>query len=170
MSVSGTEQDTSIVRYLLLSGADPAMPDALGRSPHDLAIECEFAEAVDLFEATPPTEEECDAFYATSRTANLVQPHREQDFSGCPKDADGNPIITRQDMIPMAPELKMHEHHIFPTATTNYKASRKDGAQAIRNLDMLLEQSGINEARRDNLANSVEVNMRKEGKMNWRRG
>jgi len=123
-----------------------------------------------VFATEPPTAEECDNFYHASRDQHLVQTSRDPDYSLCEKDEKGEPIITREDKVPIPVELTMYEHHIYPFATKNYKASRKDGALAIRNLEKVLLEAQKNEDRRDLLANSVEANLRKEGKMNWRRG
>jgi ankyrin repeat protein len=171
LSVSGTVPDVQIVRYLVLSGANVEIQDTLGRTAMELAEECGFQQAIEtVFNAEPPTDEECDNFYKASREQHLVQQSRSFDFSSCAKDEKGNPIITRDDKMPMPVELTMYEHHIFPYATKNYKANRKDGAEAIQNLESVLDEAMANEKRRDLLANSVEANLRKSGKMNWRRG
>ena len=111
---------------------------------------------------------ECHDFLQTARDKYLVQTMRAFDFSSAPKDENGNPIITREDKIPIAKELSMPEHHIFPEAKSAYGALRKDGASAIKSLVMLVDQSTKNEERRDLLANSIEVNLRNEGRMVWK--
>ena len=64
----------------------------------------------------------------------------------------------------------MPEHHIFPHAKESFAARREDGASAIRDLVMLLGQSGKNEVRRDRLANNVEYVFRESGTMSWKKG
>jgi hypothetical protein len=172
LSVAGTAEDAlQITRFLVLCGADRFAQDSLGRIPAQLADECDNRKAVHFFGVTdrePPTEEECHDFLQTARDKFLVQTMRAFDFSRVPKDENGNPIITREDKLPIPKELSIPEHYIFPEAKSAYGALRKDGASAIKSLVLLVDQSSKNEERRDHLANSVEENLRKEGKMVWR--
>jgi hypothetical protein len=107
LSIAGSVPDIAIVRYLVLAGSNLDVADSLGRTPLDLADEVGFKQAIELLEQEPPTPEECDAFYEASKERHLVQQHREHDFSDCPKDEHGNPIVTRDDKLPMPVELTM---------------------------------------------------------------
>ncbi len=171
LSVSAT-QDTgvgiAITRYLVLAGADPHIEDSLGRTVRELAEDCNNRRALNFLDIEPPTEEETILFMQAAKAEHLVQTMRVHDYSSLPRDKDGNPIITREDKVPVPAELGMPEHHILPFATKNFKALRQDGASAIRNLVQSVEQSEKNEERREILAHSVEYNLRASGKMNWR--
>ncbi|GMH70144.1 hypothetical protein TL16_g05336 [Triparma laevis f. inornata] len=172
LAVSGSSENMlEITRFLVLCGANRFATDALGRTPAELAEECGNMKCCKFFEVThrePPTEEECHDSLQTAREKQLVQTRRKLDISTLPVDSHGNPIIKREDKLPIPKELSIPEHHIFPQAQTAYGAVRKDGASAIKSLVMLVDQSVLNEHRRDQLANSVEENLRKEGKMVWK--
>jgi hypothetical protein len=135
-----------------------------------LAEDCDNHKALKLFDVEPPSEEEKAGYLTMIREKHHCQTHREFDYSRCKKDKDGNYIITREDKLPVPFGLDMPEHHIFPHAEESFNARREDGASAIRDLVMLLEQSGKNEVRRDRLANNVEYTFRESGTMNWKKG
>lgn len=167
---SAAEGALEICKFLILSGSDIDAEDGLQRTPDDLAEECGNFRAVKLFDVEPPTEEEKKGYMAMLKAKYHCQTHRTFDFRHCKRDKNGEIIITREDKVPVPIELTMPEHHIFPHAVESYGALRKDGASAIRDLVMLVDQSTRNEHRRDLLANSLEVNLRREGKLNWRKG
>mmetsp|Transcript_3518 Transcript_3518/g.6584 ORF Transcript_3518/g.6584 Transcript_3518/m.6584 type:complete len:282 (+) Transcript_3518:157-1002(+) len=172
LAVSGSHSNMlEITRFLVLCGCNRNALDALGRTPQQLAEECGNTKVSKFFEVTerePPTVEECSSFLSTCRSTLLVQTLRILDITTLPKDSLGNPIITRDDKLPIPLPLTIPEHHIYPKAVQSYSALRKDGASAIRSLNMLVDESVKNEARRDKLANSVEDNLRREGKMVWK--
>jgi len=164
LSVSQTETEDSleITKFLIMSGCSWDIEDTLNRTPDELCDECENTKALKLFDLEPPNEEERAGYLAMVREKHHCQTHREFDFSRCEKDENGNYIITREDKLPVPVELSIPEHHIFPHAKESFGALRKDGASAIRDLVMLVDQSYKNEVRRDRLANNVEHQMRGE--------
>ncbi len=164
----GTGEEMFCVRELVMSGAAIDAMDNLGRTAKDIAREVENVEAYEYLELEPPTEEAI----AETRRANKERDEVKRtpnfvDMDSCPRDpVTGKIIVSREDKLPIPPELNMPEHHIYPFAKKNFQAKRKDGVGAIRNLVKVKEQAEINEVRRQFLANSIEYNLRKKGLMN----
>jgi hypothetical protein len=170
---NGQELDdkVEIIRYLLKCGQEVDALCDLGKSPKDLAIEVgnTIAESIlTEFEANPFKVEEILAFLETEGLVHdLHYVKRVFSLEFCDVDSvTKQPIITREDKLPIPPGQKLPEGHIFPTAVKHYKAPRKEGQDAIRGLVKIKEEARVNEQRRQFLANSLEHQLRKEGKMN----
>jgi len=158
-------------RYLVLAGCSTTIKDNLGRSPYAMAKESGNKEACKFLKQCKKngvTDEQVQAFHVDNKAEYHVQEHRipSTDYPSAPRDKEGNLIESRENKVPVPIELQMPEHHIMPYAEKNYSAGRSDGVMAIRNLVEVKEQSKKNETRRQFLANSTEVLLRKQGLMN----
>ena len=159
-----------MTRYLTLAGCSTKIKDHLGRNPYEMAKESGNSEAVKFLKQVKKngvTKEQVATFHADNKEEFHVQEHRipSTDYPSAPRDEEGKLIESREDKVPVPIELDMPEHHIFPYAEKNYGASRGD-VMAIRNLVAVKEESKKNEKRREYLANSTEVLLRRQGLMN----
>jgi len=171
LSVIENSESALFCRYLTMAGCDTHAKDLLDRTPYAMAKESGNEEAIKFLKQVKKngvTKEQIAAFHDSHNAEYKVQEVRIPctDYPSAPRDEKGELIQSREDLVPVPIELDMPEHHIFPFAENNYKAGRNDGAAAIRNLVIVTEESAKNEHRREFLANSTEVHLRKQGLMN----
>jgi len=145
-ALEGWEGPTTL-RLLLLAGCDASLTDVEGRTAEELARSMERWDCVEVFDShLQEKEEEIELFKQELQT--LVVRKRV----ACRGDKRG-PAVPK--------ELEMDEDAIRPFADENVRGPRK--AEVIRNLVLATDQSQKNEARRENLANSVENNLKAKG-------
>ena len=164
--------DAFMCRYLTMAGCDISIKDNLDRTSYMIAKETGNKEAADFLKQTKKlkvTSEQIAAF----NEGNLKDFHEQTtrknmaDYPSHPKDENGDPMpLTREDKIPVPFGLDMPEHHIYPYAKLNSEKGRAEGAEAIRALTEVVEQSKNNERRREILANATEYDLRRRGLMN----
>ena len=163
-------EKAAIIRYLIQCGQMLDATDDLGRTAKELAKDNENGVAVEIieeYEKDPMKVDEILAFLeAEGEIYDLHFTKRVLNLEYCQLDKNGNPVVLREDKLPIPLGQTIPENHILPTALKNYKALRKDGKQAIKNLVNVKEEARVNEQRRNFLANSSEHMLRLEGKMN----
>ena len=159
-------------RHLVLNGCVAGLVDWDGRTALDHAVENGLEVAEAFLRLPPPTEEVVEEVRGKSKERYGVEKKSSADYAGM-LAATGIEVEffdklrdPRTDKIPVPKELSMPEHFIHPYAVKNYKAKRKDGARSIKNLVTSVDESGKNAARRELLANALEVEMRSQGLMN----
>mmetsp|Transcript_18772 Transcript_18772/g.24784 ORF Transcript_18772/g.24784 Transcript_18772/m.24784 type:complete len:234 (+) Transcript_18772:71-772(+) len=136
-----------IVQLLLLAGADPTIKNVDGHTAEDLARQEERLDCLEIF-MQKPHENEAEVHQFKQEMEQLVVRKRITQRQG-----------KRAPAIPK--ELNMDEELIRPFANENNEAARS--AQVIRNLLEAREQSQKNETRRENLAFSVENDLKAKG-------
>jgi hypothetical protein len=162
-----------IVKYLLHCGQDPDQLDDLERTPKEIADSGDYnndvvANLLEVNASDPyPVSEVLNFLETEGEIYDLHYVKREINLEYCAIDPiTKERIITREDKLPIPPGQKLPEGHIFPSAQKHYKALRQDGRQAIRGLVEATKESELNTQRRELLANSVEYELKRAGKMN----
>lgn len=145
-----------VCRLLLLAGADASITEKDGRTAEDLAREEGRTDLVNILASWEPSREASKTF-----KHDVLHPHkvvsrrkRKKDKKGEKKKDPFDPPPTREDCVPLPPELQMHEHRIWPHAQKHHHARRS--AEALRQIIFAEDQLKRAEARRKALVEEAD--------------
>lgn len=151
------DKSLELARVLLLAGADKNLPDRLGMTALEHAIGNNSPQLTDMLgDDAFPSEYERSDFQREIRQKYGIKEQQSRKPKDC-KYLKGVAIVP--DRLPPIPkELQLPEDYIMPYAHSKNRIHR--GLVPLKALEFSLEQMGLNERRRNRLANSLETKQR----------